>query len=140
MATAKESEACAAIFGLVQYIAAFLPVLTEHTSVLTPLTKKDFNAVLPPWMEEHERACNGIKQLVVGHDCLTMIDHDNLEDNRIFVSCNASKQQMGAVLAFGKTWELVWPVAFNLKQLMPAEKNYPTHEHEMLAIVQALHK
>ena len=62
-----------------------------------------------------ERAFEGIKQLVVGQDCLTTIDHLDLGDNKIFVTCDASKQRTGAVLAFGKTWESARLVAFDLR-------------------------
>ncbi|KAG9217547.1 hypothetical protein CCMSSC00406_0008474 [Pleurotus cornucopiae] len=46
----------------------------------------------------------------------------------------------GAVLSFGKDWASARPVTFKSKQLSPAEKNYPTHDKELLAIVRALHK
>ena len=45
-----------------------------------------------------------------------------------------------AVLLFGKTWELAWPVAFDLMTFKWAELNYPVHEKEMLAIIWALDK
>lgn len=78
--------------GLVQYIASFLPALAEHTSVLTPLTQKECNAVFPRWTKHHQAAFKGIKALVVRRDCLTMIDHENPGSKRIFVMCDASKR------------------------------------------------
>ena len=44
------------------------------------------------------------------------------------------------LLAFGPTWEFAQSVAFESCQLNSAELNYPVHEQEMLAIVQALKK
>jgi hypothetical protein len=41
--------------GLVQYIAAFLPNLAEHTTVLTPLTMKDCEKNFPAWTSEHQK-------------------------------------------------------------------------------------
>jgi hypothetical protein len=38
------------------------------------------------------------------------------------------------------TWETVRPVAFDSMQLKGAERNYPVHEKEMLAIIRALKK
>jgi hypothetical protein len=63
-----------------------------------------------------------------------------MRDNgrKIFVTCDASDRRTGACLSFGKTWETARPVAWDSVQLSQAEKNYPTHEKEMLAIVRAL--
>lgn len=46
----------------------------------------------------------------------------------------------GAVLSFGCDWKSAHPVAFESKQLSPTEKNWLTHNKELLAIVCALHK
>jgi hypothetical protein len=69
-----------------------------------------------------------------------VIDHENPADNNIFVTCDASDRQTGAVLSWGPTWEAARPVAFDSMQLNPAQKNYPIHEKELLAIIQALKK
>jgi hypothetical protein len=44
----------------------------------------------PAWLPEHQTAFESIKALVIGFDCLINIDHDNMGDNRIFVTCDAS--------------------------------------------------
>ncbi|RDB23809.1 Retrovirus-related Pol polyprotein from transposon 17.6 [Hypsizygus marmoreus] len=126
--------------GLVRYIVAFLPAFAEHMSILMPLTKKEYNKSFPPWLPSHQNAFDTIKALVVRHDCLTTIDHANPGSNEIFVTCNASKRWTGAILSFGETWETARPVAFESRQLMGAELNYPTHEQELLAILCALKK
>jgi hypothetical protein len=77
--------------GLVWYISTFLPALAEHTSLLTPLTRKECNANFPTWTADHHSAFESIKALVVSHDCLTMIDHHNPGANKIFVTCDASQ-------------------------------------------------
>ena len=135
--TAKDVQK---FLGLVQYLAAFLPRLAQYRSVLTPLMTKDSQAAWPSWAEVHQRAFQAIKDLVLGRECLTTIDHDQMGDRKIFVTCDASDLQTGACLSFGETWETARPVAWDSVQLSPAEKNYPTHEKEMLAIVQALKK
>jgi hypothetical protein len=89
---------------------------------------------------KHQYAFECIKALVVGWGCLMMIDHEKPGDNKIFVTCNASKRRMGAVLSFGPTWKTACPVAFESRALGGAELNYPVHEQEMLAIVRALKK
>jgi len=79
----------------------FLPKLADYTSVLTPLTTKDAHKHFPPWTDEHQSVFEGIKSLVVGADCLTIIDHETPGDNKIFVTCNASDWCTGTVLSFG---------------------------------------
>ena len=125
--------------GLTCYIAAFLPALAEHTSILTPLTTKDCDREFPEWTPEHQRAFQAIKGLVTGTECLTVIDYEDTT-KKIFVTTDASDRRTGAVLSFGETWETARPVAYDSYQLNDAEKNYPVHEKELLAIVKALKK
>jgi hypothetical protein len=91
-------------------------------------------------MVEHQMAFNTIKALGVSCECLTTIDHTNLGDNKVFVTCNASDWRTRATLSFGPSWELACPVAFDSMQLKGAEKNYPIHEKELLAIIRTLKK
>jgi hypothetical protein len=63
--------------------------------------------------------------------CLTIIDHDSMQDNKVFVTCNASDWRTSAMLIFRQTRS----VAFNFMQLKGAEKNYPIHEKELLVMV-----
>ena len=58
----------------------------------------------------------------------------------VFVTCDVSEWRTGAVLSFGLTWEKACPVAFDSMQLHGAEKNYPVHKKELLAIICALKK
>ncbi len=44
----KATEVCA-FLGLVQYMAAFLLRLAEHTAVLTPFTMKEAEKMFPEW-------------------------------------------------------------------------------------------
>jgi hypothetical protein len=125
--------------GLTRYIATFLPALAEYTSILTPLTNKECDKKFPDWTDAHQRAFKEIKRLVLSADCLTVIDYEDT-DSSIYVTTDASDRRTGAVLSFGKTWETARPVAYDSCQLNAAEKNYPTHEKELLAIVKALKK
>ena len=125
--------------GLTRYIAAFLPTLAEHTSVLTPLTTKECDRDFPKWTPEHQKAFEAIKALVTGTECLTVIDYEDTT-KKIFVTTDASDRRTGAILSFGDTWETARPVAYDSYQLNNAEKNYPVHEKELLAIVKALKK
>jgi hypothetical protein len=91
-------------------------------------------------MDKHQHTFKAIKALVTSTKCLTVIDHEFLDDNKIFVTCDASDWHTGAVLSFGPTWETAHPVTYDSMQLKGAEKNYPIHEKELLAIIQALKK
>lgn len=126
--------------GLVRYLAISLPKLTDHTALLTPLTNKAIGKEPVNWLPAHQQAFEAIKSLVLSRECLMVIDHENPGDNCIFVTTDASDFGTGAVLSFGPTWETSRPVAYESKQLNAAEKNYATHDKEMLAIVRALHK
>ena len=136
----KSATEVRSFLGLVRYVASFLPKLADFTRVLTPLTMKEADREFPPWSSTHQRAFDGIKQLVTSRECLTTIDHDNPGENQIFVTCDASDWRTGAVLSFGPTWETARPVAYDSIQLKGAELNYPVHEKELLAIVRALKK
>ncbi|KIN98738.1 hypothetical protein M404DRAFT_31065 [Pisolithus tinctorius Marx 270] len=129
-----------AFLGLVCYMADHLPNLTEHTHVLNALTTKAAELKFPVWNDDHQQAFQVIKDLVVSPHCLTMIDHDNPGDNHIFLTCGASDFCTGAILSWGPTWEMAWPVAFNSTPLCGAELNYPVHEKELLTIICALKK
>ena len=70
---------------------------------------------------------------MTGTECLTVIDYEDTT-KKIFVTTDASDRRTGAVLSFGETWETARPVAYDSYQLNDAEKNYPVHEKELLAI------
>ena len=100
MATAVHS-----FLGLVQYVAAFLPTLTEHTGVLTELTMKESEKNFPPWMPKFQVAFDVIKAIVTGHECLTTINFTKMANYKIFITMDASDKRSGGVLSFGPTWE-----------------------------------
>lgn len=126
--------------GLTRYIAAFLPHLAVHTRVLNTLTTKECDKQFPAWNDEYERAFQGVKDIVVSRECLTVIDYDKLDENKIFITTDASDTTSGAVLSYGKSWELARPVAFDSAPFHDAELRYPVHEKELLAIMRALRK
>ena len=101
---------------------------------------KEAQQHFPLWTAEHNTAFEAIKALVISRECLTTIDHDNLGDNKVFVTCDTSNWHTSSVLSVGTSWEMAHPVAFDLMQLKGAEKNYPLHEKELLAIICALKK
>lgn len=131
---ANSTDVCA-FLGLVHYMVDFLLMLAEHTHILTPLTHKSADSEFPVWTTVHQNAFESIKALVLGANCLTTINHDDMGNNKIFVTCDASDTHTGVVLSYGLTWELTRPVAFDSMALKDAQLNYPVHKKELLAII-----
>lgn len=127
-----------AFLGLVRYIANFLLKLADNTAILTPLMEKHCDHQFPPWTDVHQLAFKQIKQLIISCECLTVIDHDTLDKNSIFITTDASDKWLGAMLSFGPTWETAQPVAFDSMTFKGVELNYPIHEKELLAIIRTL--
>jgi hypothetical protein len=92
------------------------------------------------WSSNHQAEFDAIKVLVVSHECLTIIDHQNLGENRVFVMCDTSDWKTSTTLSIRTSWELARPITFDSMKLKGPEKNYPIHEKEMLAIIRALKK
>lgn len=121
--------------GLVCYLDKFLPKFAKYTCVLTPLTTKDAEKSWPGWTATHEDTFEAIKKLVVSHECLMVIDYQNMGNNRIFIQLDSSDWRTGAVLLYGPSLADARPVVYDFLQLKPAKMNYPTYEKELLAIV-----
>jgi hypothetical protein len=101
--TPKSSTNVQAFLGVVRYISQFLPNLAAHTEILHRLTTKAADKCFPGWGPEHEAAFQGIKDIVVSRDCLTTINHQDMGDNKIFLTADASDRRSGAVLSYGPT-------------------------------------
>ena len=99
------------------YISIFLLKLAEYTNVLTLLTSKSCNVLFPPWTLQHKATFLAIRNLILGSDCLMMIDHNNPGEKRIWATCDVSQWRMGACLSFGETWESTRAVAFESQQM-----------------------
>jgi hypothetical protein len=99
-----------AFLGLVCYLLSFLPNLADHTAILEQLTTKDCNKAFPQWGNIHQTAFDTIKQIVVGTDCLTTINHENPGDNKVFVTTDTSDRCSGVMLPYGPTWKTARPV------------------------------
>ncbi|KAJ3993282.1 hypothetical protein F5050DRAFT_1535732, partial [Lentinula boryana] len=83
--------------GMVRFVAGHLNMLAEHTRLLTPLTTKDCDKNFPFWSSEHDFAFASVKSLVASSACLTVIDHDDMKDNKIFLVTDASDFRRGGV-------------------------------------------
>ena len=81
------------------------------------------------WTPECDVAFNTLKEKLVTAPVLSPPD----ESKPFEVFCDASLQGLGAVLMQEKK-----VVAYTSRQLKPNEKNYPTHDLELAAVVHAL--
>jgi hypothetical protein len=90
------------------------------------------------WGSEYEDTFHAAKEIVVRCDCLTTINHQDMGDNKIFVTANASDRRSGAVISYSPTWETACPVAFDSMTFKGVELNYLVHKKELLAIIHSL--
>ena len=111
------------ILGTVNYLAKFLPHLSQVSKPLRQLTKKDHPFV---WNEATDAAFRKIKKLITTPPVLKYYEpSEPLEPQ-----CDASDHGLGAVLVQGGK-----PVAFASCALTQAEQQYAQIEKELLAIV-----
>ena len=70
--------------------------------------------------------------------CLKNVDHNS--DDPLWLFTDASGSGLGAALFQGSDWNLASPIAYKSHLVTAAERNYPVHEQELLAVIHALQK
>jgi hypothetical protein len=121
--------------GLVNYIGQFIPGLAHWSTVLSELTKKNVEF---KWEPRHQDAFDKIKLLVKNTPICKLIEYDN--PNPIIVVADASNRAVGGYYGQGKDYTTMIPAGFHSRALNHTEKSYPTHNKEMLAIIDCLKK
>ena len=116
------------INGFVNYLAKFLPNLSDVMEPLRRLTRNDIDW---SWGEEQETAFQKVKELVAATPVLRCYD----PAKEITLQCDASQNGLGAALM-----QEGQPVAFASRALTNTERRYAQIEKEMLAIVFATEK
>ena len=112
--------------GLAGYYRRFIK---DFSIIATPMTKLTRKGVPFVWSEECERCFNELKVKLTTAPVLTLPSGSE----GYVVYSDASHQGLGCVLMqHGKV------VAYASRQLKNHEKNYPTHDLELAAIVFAL--
>nr|ABB46832.2 retrotransposon protein, putative, Ty3-gypsy subclass [Oryza sativa Japonica Group] len=112
--------------GLAGYYRRFIENFSKIAKPLTRLLQKD---VKYKWSEECEQSFQELKSSLISAPILILPD----PKKGFQVYCDASKLGLGCVLMQdGKV------VAYASRQLGPHEKNYPTHDIELAAVVHAL--
>ena len=111
------------INGFVNYLAKFLPNLSDVMEPLRRLTRRD---VKWEWTGEHDSAFRKIQQLVATAPVLRYYD----PTKELTIQCDASQGGLGAALM-----QEGQPLAYASRALTDTERRYAQIEKEMLAIV-----
>lgn len=129
--------------GFINFYRRFIQNLSRIAAPLTKLCgssrrKKADGSRLPPkvkfvWEKEQQEAFEKLKMLVAKAPCLAIAD----PKREFILHTDASGYATGAVL-MQKYDQGLRPVAFLSKKMLPAEINYPVHEQELLAILNAM--
>ncbi|XP_049267997.1 uncharacterized protein K02A2.6-like [Rhipicephalus sanguineus] len=106
----------------------FLPGLY---GVLHPLNELLVANVSWEWREDHERAFQRSKELLVSAAVLAHYD----PKKPVVLECDASPYGVGAVLAHREDSGAERPIAFASRSLEPAERNYSHIDKEALALM-----
>ena len=116
--------------GLANYYRRFIRDFARISAPLSELTKK---GVPFEWGGDQENSFQNLKDAVKSAPVLQLAD----PAKPYIVTCDASDVGIGAVLE-QESENGPHPVAFASRKLSGAERNYPVHERELLAIVYAL--
>jgi hypothetical protein len=118
-------EICS-FLGLAAYYRRFIEGFSALSRLLTTLTRKNTPFV---WSVECEPSFQELKRRLVTAPILTL----PMESVGYVVYTDAFKKGLGCVLM-----QQGWVVAYASRQLKDHEKNYPTQELELVAVVYAL--
>ena len=119
--------------GAIQYLAKFLPRLSERTDKLRKLLKKNTEW---KWETEQQKDFEMIKKMLTEEPALAHYAKD--KDN--IVTTDASKTGLGITLWQKQADGEVKPIAFDSRFLNDSEKNYSIGELDLLAVVWGLEK
>ena len=114
--------------AMVNYLARFLPQLSETMAPIRSLLKED---VEWNWNATHDKAFEHIKQLLTQAPVLAFCN----PKAELSIECDASHSGLGAALL-----QKGQPLAYISRTLTDAETRYAPFEKEMLAVVFSLEK
>lgn len=137
-ATPSTSKQLLKFLGTVQWMKKFINGLSHYVGTLTPLTSTTLKNKPFKWGQAEEDAFNNIKRLITTLPVLRNLDYDS--DEPIWLFTDASGHGLGAALFQGAEWDTASPVAYESRTMNAAERNYPVHEQELLAVINALNK
>ncbi|WMV30378.1 hypothetical protein MTR67_023763 [Solanum verrucosum] len=109
--------------GLTSYYCRFVKNFASIATRLTILTKKEIPF---EWTEKCEESFQKRKTLLTNAPILAL----PVEGNNFIVYCDASRSSLGAVLMPDKNI-----IAYTSRQLKVHERNYPTHDLELVVVL-----
>jgi len=118
--------------GMVNYICQLLPHIATITA---PLTELSGNAE-SQFTDLQEGAFEAVKAGADKHKVLRPIDNNN--PDMIWLFTNASHTGTGAWIGLGPSRDAARPGAFHSRTVTASQSNYPTHQQETLAIIEAM--
>ncbi|KAJ0926616.1 putative nucleotidyltransferase, Ribonuclease H [Helianthus annuus] len=122
----KNPSEIRSLLGLAGYYRRFIQDFSKIAMPLTKLTRKDEKFT---WGEDQEKAFQTLKEKLTHAPVLTL--PDGVDD--MVVYSDASRSGLGCILMQrGKV------IAYAPRQLKTHEKNYPTHDLKLAAVVFAL--
>ena len=124
----NDMEGVQRLNGFVNYLAKFLPKLSETMEPIRQLMRND---VPWNWAAAQQRAFEDVKKLVTNAPILSYYD----SKKPLMIQCDASDKGLGAALL-----QEGQPIAFASRALTDTETRYVQIEKEMLAIVFATEK
>ncbi|KAF1316450.1 reverse transcriptase, partial [Globisporangium splendens] len=119
--------------GLANYLHKYTRNYAALVQPLTSLLKKDNEW---EWSEEHQAAFAKVKKSLREAPVLALADHEK----PFHVVCDASDYAIGCALMQHDDEGKERVVSYQSRQLRPAERNYPVHDKELLAMKYALAK
>ena len=117
--------------GLAQFYHIYID---KFADIALPLSQLLAGGMTFSWDNDREQAFVALKNAISSAPVLRIFD----PDLNTTVETDASGFALGAVLFQTDAAGVSRPVAFTSRKLQPAERNYPTHEQELLAVVHAL--
>ena len=126
LASASRRQTAQVLSGPHSLLHEVCTALRSHCCALTDLLHKDADWA---WTSARQEAFHKVKQAIADATTLAIAN----PDQPFTVSTDASDFAIGAVLSQGDK-----PVAFESRKLSPAERKYPVHEKELLAVIHAL--
>ena len=128
MDTPNDKAALQRFLGMVNYLAKFVPHLSDLCQPLRQLLQKDSAWV---WSQEHSQAVKDVKAAITRAPTLQFFD----ERKEVSVQTDVSSTGLGAALL-----QEGQPVAYTSRALTRAEQGYSQIEKELLAVVFALER
>ncbi|KAG3056300.1 hypothetical protein PC122_g21420 [Phytophthora cactorum] len=120
-------------FGLATYLCNYVENYAGKIRPLSQLLKKEAEW---KWTAECQRAFDAVKQGLTEAPILAVAD----QDRPFHVMCDASEFAIGCALMQHDHDPRGRVVYYQSRQLKPAERNYPVHDKELLAMKYALAK